>query len=67
MFIKEIIIHNSSTLFEAMSRTRSYSYKELQKLAKMEREPLCHAILQLLRENKITQYLKGPHIRYMVS
>lgn len=67
MFIKEIIIYNSSTLFGAMSRTRSYSYKELQELTKMEREPLFHAILKLLRENKITQYLKGSHVRYAVS
>lgn len=66
MFIKEVIVRNGKSLFGLMSKTRSYSYKELQAMTEMECEPLCFAILQLLRENRITQSLKGSHVRYAV-
>lgn len=66
MFIKEVIIRDGKTLFGLMSKTRSYTYRELQDLTSMTCESLCYAILQLLQEHKISQILKGSLIRYAV-
>lgn len=66
MFIKKDVIRDGIKLFGLMSRTRSYTYKELQALTNMESVQLCFAILQLLRENKITQTLNGTCLRYVV-
>jgi len=66
MFIKEVIIRDGKTLFRAMSKTRSYTYWELQDLTSLTCESLCYAILQLLQEHKISQILRGPSIRYVV-
>lgn len=65
MFIKDIATL-SEKVYDVMSRTRSYTYPELQKLTDVDDTMLRDAIIKLLQENRITQTRKGDIMHYAV-
>lgn len=56
---KEHIRENSTFLYGKMKRMYHYTFSELQRLANLGSTELCLALIQLLREDKITQD-RGP-------
>lgn len=56
---KEHIRKNSVVLYGKMKKMYRYTFDELQRLANLGSTELCLALIQLLREDKITQD-RGP-------
>lgn len=63
---KEHIRKNSAVLYGKMKRMYRYTFNELEKLVNFGSVELCLALMQLLREDKITQCRRDEGICYAV-
>lgn len=63
---QETILQYSNSLYAKMNGMQ-YSFADLQLLSNLENSTLCLVLIQLIRENKLEQYVSDGEVYYRKS
>ena len=63
---RNIITKNAEKIIKTMKKDYQYTLNKLQELTTLGSTELCIALLVLIQENKIDQYLSNDGVRYVL-